>query len=131
MNQGASSPAQRLAALARLEALSRQLDSRWQIPGTGIRFGWDGLASLIPVAGDTATAMISLYLVAEARRLGASRWLLTRMAGNVGVDWLFGSVPLIGTVFDVYFKSNKRNMALLRRYLERQGTLPGGPAAEL
>lgn len=131
MNQGASSPGQHGAALARLEALSRQLDSRWRIPGTGIRFGWDGVASLIPVAGDTATALVSLYLLSEAQRLGASRWLLMRMAGNVGMDWLFGSVPLIGTVFDVYFKSNKRNMALLRRHLERQGTLLPGPPREL
>lgn len=131
MNQGASSPGQHGAALARLEALSRQLDSRWRIPGTGIRFGWDGVASLIPVAGDTATALVSLYLLSEAQRLGASRWLLMRMAGNVGMDWLFGSVPLIGTVFDVYFKSNKRNMALLRRHLEREGTLLPGPPREL
>jgi hypothetical protein len=107
------------AALARLEWLAHLLDSRWRIPGTGVRFGLDGVASLFPLVGDSATALVSLYLLAEARRQGARRGLLVRMAGNVALDWAVGSIPILGTLFDIGFKANKRNLALLRRHLKQ------------
>lgn len=108
--------------LARLERLADLLDTRWRIPGTGIRFGLDGVASILPLVGDTATACVSAYLLWQAAELGASKPLLLRMAANVGLDWAAGSVPLVGTIFDVGFKSNRLNMRLLRRHLERQAS---------
>lgn len=109
------------AGLRRLAAIADLLDSRWRIPGTGIRIGIDGIASIVPVIGDSATALVAGYLVLEASRMHASKRVIARMAGNVFVDWLFGSIPIIGTIFDVGFKANRRNIALLRKDLERQG----------
>lgn len=101
-----------------LDRLATLLDTRWGIPGTPFSFGIDGAASLIPVVGDGATAIISAYIVYRAARLGAPRAVLLRMAANVGLDFAVGSIPVLGTVFDVFFKANKRNVTLLRRHLE-------------
>lgn len=101
-----------------LDRLATLLDTRWGIPGTPFSFGIDGAASLIPVVGDGATALISAYIVYRAARLGAPRSVLMHMAANVGLDFAIGSVPVIGTVFDIFFKANKRNVGLLRRHLE-------------
>ncbi len=106
--------------LARLERLADLLDTRWRIPGTSLRFGLDGVASILPLAGDTATACVSGYLIWQSARLGASRMALLGMAANVALDWAVGSIPLLGTLFDVGFKANRRNMRLLRRHLERK-----------
>jgi hypothetical protein len=106
--------------LERLRRLSWWLDSRWTIPGTRIGFGLDGIASLVPVAGDTATAVVSAWIVAEAARYGVPKSLLVRMAANVGIDWLVGSIPVLGTIFDVAFKANRRNINLLHRHLEER-----------
>lgn len=107
------------ATIARLRDLSDLLDSRWRIPGTGVRFGLDGVASLVPVAGDTLTALVSAYIIMEARRVGVPTGTLVRMVGNVGLDWAVGSIPVLGTIFDVAFRANKKNMDLLRRHLDR------------
>ncbi|MFC3127150.1 DUF4112 domain-containing protein [Pseudoroseomonas globiformis] len=101
----------------RLERLARLLDSRWRIPGTSIRFGTDPLMSLVPGLGPIVSAAFSAYLIVEARRLGVSPGTVLRMIGNVGLDAVISSVPLIGSVGDVFFKANRRNMALLRRRL--------------
>lgn len=106
--------------LERLRRLSRLMDTRWRIPGTRIPIGLDGIASLIPVAGDTATAVVSAYIILEAARFDLPKPLLARMALNVGVDWLFGSVPVIGTIFDVAFKANRKNVDLLHEHLEER-----------
>ncbi len=108
------------ALLRRLDRLADLMDSRWRIPGTPVRIGLDGIASIVPVLGDTLTAAVSLYLLAEARRLGISKLTLLRMLTNVGVDWAVGSVPAVGTLFDIAFKANQRNMDLLRRELLRR-----------
>lgn len=108
----------RLERLDRLRRLARLLDNRWTIPGTRIGFGLDGIASLVPVAGDTLTALVSLHILDEARRMGAPAGLIARMLGNVAFDWAVGSIPVIGTVFDVAFKSNLRNLRLLEQHLE-------------
>lgn len=106
------------ARLARLEALARLLDSRWRIPGIGVPIGLDGIASIVPVIGDSATGLVSAWLILEAARAGAPRHLLLRMVANAGLDWAVGSIPVIGTIFDIGFKANNRNVALLRRHLE-------------
>lgn len=118
-------------SLARLEALARLMDGAFTIPGTTIRVGLDGLIGLLPVVGDVINGIVSSYLIWEARQLGASRWVIGRMMANTAVDTLFGAVPLIGDAFDVLFRANMKNMALLRRHLERRGTQLGkGPVIE-
>jgi hypothetical protein len=105
---------------ARLEVIADLLDSRWRIPGTGIRFGADALLSLLPGLGPVVSTAISGYLIWEARRLGVSTGTVLRMIGNVGLDGLISAVPVAGAVGDVFFRANRRNMALLRRHLARQ-----------
>jgi hypothetical protein len=105
--------------LARLEKTARLLDSKWHIPGTAIRFGADALLSLLPAVGPVASTIVSAYLIWEARRLGVSTGTLLRMVGNVGLDALISTVPVAGSVGDVMFRANLRNMALLRRHLEQ------------
>ena len=104
---------------ARLEIIADLLDSRWRIPGTGIRFGADALLSLLPGLGPVVSTVISGYLIWEARRLGVSTRTVLRMIGNVGLDGLISAVPVAGAVGDVLFRANRRNMALLRRHLAR------------
>lgn len=106
----------RQTTLDDLDRLADLLDTRWRIPGTGWRFGIDGIASLVPVAGDLSTAVISAYMIKRAHDLGAPNHVLARMVGNVAIDTVVGSVPVIGTVFDVAFKANRRNMALLKKH---------------
>jgi hypothetical protein len=104
--------------LSRARALTRLLDSAAKIPGTGIRFGLDPLLGLVPGLGDVAGAALAGYLVLLAQRLGAPRSVILRMLANVAVDTVGGTVPLIGDAFDVAFKSNTRNLALLERTLD-------------
>ncbi len=106
--------------LQRLERLADLLDTRWRIPGIGFPICLDGIASIVPGIGDTATGIVAAYIVWEARKMGVPNSLLLRMLGNVGVDWAVGSIPVVGTVFDIAFKANRRNMILLRRHLERE-----------
>jgi hypothetical protein len=106
--------------LARLEAIARLLDVAFILPGTKIRYGIDGLIGLIPVVGDIITATISLWLVREARTLGAPWHVTARMLGNVALDGVVGMVPFAGDAFDVMFRANMRNVRLLRRWLDRQ-----------
>jgi hypothetical protein len=109
--------------LARLELLASLLDTALVVPGTNIRFGLDALIGLIPAIGDAITALVSLYIVHEARNLGAPRHLVLRMIGNIAVDTAVGAVPLFGDAFDVLWRSNRRNVALLRKWLERERLL--------
>lgn len=104
--------------LERLRWLSRLMDTRWRIPGTRIPVGLDGIASLFPVVGDTAAAVVSAYIVLEAMRFGIPASLVARMALNVLLDWAVGSIPVAGTVFDVAFKANRMNVNLLHKHLE-------------
>lgn len=108
-------------SLARLDALARVMDSAFTIPGTNVTMGVDALLGLLPGIGDAIAATISSYLIWEAKQLGAPKLLLARMAGNVAVDTVVGSVPLVGDIFDVAYKANRKNVALLRRHLEKQG----------
>jgi hypothetical protein len=109
--------------LARLDALAKLLDVAFILPGTNVRYGIDGLIGLIPVVGDLITTAISLWLVREARALGAPWHLTMRMLGNVALDGVVGIVPLVGDAFDVMFRANVRNVKLLHRWLEKQPRL--------
>ena len=112
-------PRSRRERVARLESIAALLDTAFLVPGTNIRFGLDGLIGLVPGIGDTLTTAMSCWLIYEAHQLGAPRQLITRMIGNVALDGFVGSVPLIGDAFDVMWRSNRRNMKLLREWLER------------
>jgi hypothetical protein len=108
------------SSLRDLDRLAELLDARWRIPGTDIRFGVDALVGLIPGLGDVGTGIVSAVIIAHAANLGAPKLLLARMAGNVLLDTAVGSIPLLGSVFDVFFRANVRNVRLLRRHLERR-----------
>jgi len=109
--------------LARLDALAKLLDVAFIVPGTNVRYGIDGLIGLIPVIGDIITTAISLWLVREARALGAPWHLTMRMLGNVALDGVVGAVPLVGDAFDVMFRANVRNVKMLQRWMEKQPRL--------
>jgi hypothetical protein len=117
--------------LERLEALSRLLDHAFRIPGTDIRFGLDAALGVIPGIGDAVTTLISAYLVLEARRLGLSRWDMTRMIGNIVVDAGVSSVPIAGDVFDLFWRANDKNMAILREHLAKRGRIIDGDAVRV
>jgi len=108
----------RQATLERLGALAWFTDSAITIPGSRRTIGADAFLSFVPGVGSIAGAGISLYLIAEAVRHGAPAGTLARMVGNVGADTLLGAVPLLGPIFDLLFKANTRNLAILRNHLE-------------
>ncbi|MEA2879691.1 MAG: hypothetical protein QOF14_4887 [Hyphomicrobiales bacterium] len=105
--------------IARIDALATLLDTAFVIPGTQVRFGLDALIGLVPGIGDAITTVMSLFIVNEARTLGAPPLLIARMLVNVAFDGVVGAVPLVGDAFDVAFRANRRNMALLRAHLDK------------
>jgi len=109
-------------SLVHVEALARLMDGAFVIPGTTIRMGLDGLIGLVPVAGDMVSGLISSYLIWEARQLGAPAWLIGRMIANTLLDTTIGAIPVVGDAFDIMFRANMKNMALLRRHIEKKGT---------
>jgi hypothetical protein len=113
-------------SLERLEALAKLLDSSFFVPGTNIRMGLDGVIGLVPVVGDLISGAISSYLIWEARRLGASRWVIGRMAANTLIDTTIGAIPIVGDAFDIVFRTNVKNLALLRKHLARKGLIAPG-----
>jgi len=113
-------PLTREQRLARLDAIAKLLDVAFVVPGTNIRYGIDGLIGLVPVIGDIITTAFSLWLVREARALGAPWHITARMLSNVAVDGVVGLVPMAGDAFDVMFRANVRNVRMFRRWLERQ-----------
>lgn len=96
-----------------LGRLSWLMDDLIRVPGVGWRFGLDALVGLIPGLGDTATSLVSFYILASAVRYGVPKVTLLRMGMNLGIDYLVGSLPLVGDFFDAWWKSNQRNVALL------------------
>ncbi len=101
-----------------VELLARLMDSIFVIPGTRIRFGLDALIGLIPGLGDTLTSFVSIYILKVASRCGVPRVTLVRMAMNIGIDYVVGIVPFVGDAFDIYWKANLKNVALLQRHLQ-------------
>ncbi len=105
------------ARVAQLRRLAWLLDAQFGLPGTKFRFGVNSLIGLWPVAGDVALGAVSLYLIWEAKRLGVPKALLAQMAANVAIEVVGGSVPIVGDLFDMTFKANLRNLALMEEWL--------------
>jgi hypothetical protein len=103
--------------MRRLNKFAELLDDRYRIPGTNYRVGIDGLIGMVPGIGDTASALLASYVVFEAYRLKVPPSLLVRMAGNIGMDWAIGSIPIAGDLFDFAFKANRKNVRLLLEHL--------------
>jgi hypothetical protein len=103
----------------RVEAMEKVLERLVVIPGTKRSVGLDVILDVVPVLGDVAAAALGAYIVWEGRNLGMSKRQLSRMAGNVGVDWLLGLIPVIGIVPDFFFRSNSRNLKIIKRHLDK------------
>lgn len=111
--------AETLKKLNRLRVLAKFMDSGWGIPFTKVRFGADSLIGLVPGIGDAGAAMVSLYIVLEARKLGVPNHLLVKMLANVAIDTGLGTIPIVGDVFDMFFKSNLKNIDLLHDFIHK------------
>lgn len=111
----------RAEALRRLDGLARLLDSAVRVPGTNFRVGIDPLMNLVPGVGTLVAKGLSAYLILEARRQGLPSWVIARMAGRVGFDFVLSVIPVVGWFGDVFYKSNMRNMADLRSHLAGDG----------
>jgi len=103
----------------RLEAMERLLEGGLPLPATGQRIGLDAIIGLVPVIGDLVAAAMGAYLVWEARNLGLPKWKLWHMAGNIAFDTALGAVPLAGDLFDILFRSNSRNLRIVKRHLDK------------
>jgi hypothetical protein len=103
----------------RIEALEKLLERSLVLPGTNRAVGLDAIAGLVPVAGDIVTAAMGAWLIWEGRNLGMPKTKLWRMAANIGFDTLLGAVPFVGDAFDFLFRSNSRNLRLIKRHLDR------------
>jgi hypothetical protein len=103
----------------RLEAMETLLERIFVVPGINRPIGLDSMVGLIPVVGDIVTASMGAWLVWEGRNLGMSKFQLARMAGNIGIDAALGAVPLVGDLFDFAFRSNTRNLRIIKRYLDK------------
>ena len=104
--------------LQRLRTIATVLDDAVSVPGTRIRFGLDALLGLMPGVGDAVTGTVAAYAIVLAARLGAPPVVIARMAVNVLVDVATGTIPVLGDIFDVGWKSNRKNVQLLERYQE-------------
>jgi len=103
----------------RIETMEYLLERAFTIPGINRKIGMDGLLGLVPVIGDIATAAMGSWIVWEARNLGMSKLQLLRMMGNVGFDTAIGAIPLVGDLFDIAFRSNTRNLRIIRKHLDK------------
>ncbi len=113
----------------RIEAAEKVLERAFVVPGLNRPIGLDAIVGLVPVVGDLVTTGFGAWLVWEARNLGLSKFQLARMVGNVGLDAVLGAVPLVGDLIDFAFRSNSRNLRILKRHLDKHhpatGTLEG------
>jgi hypothetical protein len=103
----------------RIEAMEKLLERMFVIPGINRPVGLDVVLNLVPIAGDLVATVLGAWIVWEARNLGMSKWQLARMAGNVGVDTVLGAIPFLGAIPDFFFRSNSRNLRIIRRHLDR------------
>jgi hypothetical protein len=107
------------AVRQRVEALELLLERSFKIPGVNLPVGLDSIVGLIPVIGDIVTAAMGAYMVWEARNLGMSKWQLMRMTANVGIDTLLGAVPVVGDAFDLIWRSNSKNLRIIKKHLDK------------
>ena len=103
----------------RVEMLERVLERSFRVPGINYPVGLDAIAGLVPVVGDLLTAAMGAYIVWEARNLGLPRWKIWKMGANVAFDTAVGAVPLVGDAFDLLFRSNTRNLKIIRKHLDK------------
>jgi hypothetical protein len=103
----------------RIEAMEKLLERAFVIPGTKQTIGLDVILDLVPGIGTTVAAAMGAYLAWEARNLGMSKTAIARMAGNVGFDWLLGMIPWVGAIPDFFFRSNTRNLRIIRKHLDK------------
>ena len=103
----------------RIEAMELLLERAFVVPGTNFRVGLDSVVGLVPVVGDLVTTAMGAWIVWEARNLGMPKWQIARMAGNVGVDFLLGAIPWVGAIPDFFFRSNSRNVRIVKRWLDK------------
>jgi hypothetical protein len=113
----------RADSVRRMEAVAHVLDTAFLIPGTNQRVGIDAIIGLVPGIGDAVTTLLSTYVIWEARQLGLSRFAIARMLANLAVHASVGTIPIVGDVFDAFFRVNQRNMRIVRAHLARR---PGG-----
>src|SRR5947209_17739475 len=112
----------------RVGALEDLLERLFVIPGTKQTVGLDAILDLVPVVGDVAAAALGAYIVWEARNLGMSKWQLARMSGNVGLNWLLGLfsvVPVVGVIPTLLFRSNSKNLKIIKRHLDKHHAATG------
>ena len=107
------------AVRARVEGLERVMERLIVVPGLNRPVGLDVILDFVPFAGPTAAAAIGAYLAWEARNLGMSKMQMARMGGNIGIDWLLGMIPIVGAIPDYFFRSNTRNLRIIKRHLDR------------
>ena len=103
----------------RVETLEVILERSFVIPGINRPVGLDAIVGLVPVVGDVITAILGAYLIWEARNLGMPKWKIWRMVGNLGVDTTLGAIPLVGDAFDFLFRSNTRNLKIIKKHLDK------------
>lgn len=108
-----------VAIRRRIEAMEQLLENSFAIPGVNYRIGLDSIVGLVPVVGDLFAAALGMYLVWEARNLGMPKWKLWRMTGNVALDTAVGAIPVVGDAIDFVFKSNTRNLRIVKRHLDK------------
>ncbi len=123
------------ATRRRLETLAWFLDNAVRVPGTSIRFGADAALNVVPGLGTLTAKLLAAYIIFEARRLGVPVPTMLRMFKHLGIDFLIGIVPFIGWVGDVFYRSNQRNLAILREHLDglharHGGVMPMRPGEE-
>jgi len=111
------------AVRQRIEAMEQLLERSFVIPGINRPVGLDAIVGLVPVLGDVVTAAMGAYIVWEASNLGLPKWKLWRMAGNIALDTALGAIPIAGDLFDVLFRSNTRNLKIVRRHLDKHHPL--------
>ena len=112
-------PRHKRKSMQRVRKVSHLLDEAFRIPGTNFRVGLDPILGLLPVGGDLASALISLYIAFEAYRMEVPRHVLARMLANIAIDTFGGSVPVLGSIFDATWKANRKNRSLLERHIDR------------
>ncbi len=104
---------------ARVEAMELLLERSFRLPGVNVPIGLDAIIGLVPVLGDLITTALGAYIVWEARNLGLSKWHLTRMGANVAFDTLIGLIPVVGDAADFMFRSNTRNLRIIKKHLDK------------